>query len=148
MTITTVNVATITEAVVQLLRDAMPGVNVSRAEEINELPHLCPWVGVYRSSVSFPPRTLGLGTGFRDQSVELILVVQQADGSSGAECEDLLEKLIGDTVSTVLSSPSLGGSVLVVDDVNIRYSSYEKRDSVYFQTATIYFTARTRVIFT
>lgn len=142
-----VNVASITEALKQnFIKSEVipPEAQVTRAEEINELPSACPWIGIYRSAVQYPIRTLGGSSGFRNQRVELIVVVQESDLTSGEQCEDRLEALILKVIRAIFDDVYIGGTCDTVDDFAVRYESYTKRDGTYMQTASIYFTAITR----
>jgi hypothetical protein len=149
-TITPVNVADITDAVEQLLRNWQPlmsaGVdNVEDAEEINQDAGRCPWVGIYRSKIRYPSRTLGMGTGYRGQRVDLILVMQQFDPTSGKACARRLEDLIQMVIGAVLSDPSLGGTVDALDEFEVQYPDYQRLDNGFFQTAFLFFTGVTNV---
>jgi len=147
MIVTTVNVATITNALVQLLRNwpALQNVTVGRAEELNETPGACPWIGVYRDNVEYIIKTLGYGSGMRDQRVVLVAVAQESDGVSGERCEDRLEALLREMVSAILSDVTIGGSVRVIEDLSVRYADYRKEGGSYMQTAAVYLTAVTTV---
>ena len=121
-----------------LLKD----VTVTRSEEINKIPGNCPWIGIYRSRVTYPTRVLGYGPGMRDQRVNLIILVQEQDGSSGSNCEEALENLVQRVLSTLLSDTTLGGVVATIDGIEVQYPGYQKvADDAYMQTAAIYITA-------
>lgn len=141
------NVANVTAALVAALRqdNRFQSVAVSRAMEINEQPSACPWVGIYRGSQRFVPRTLGATSGFMNQQIDLIAVIQAAGGTSGDECEDRIEELIASVISVVLSDISIGGTVHMVTGLDLRYRDYRHDGSAYMQTAELYITAETRV---
>lgn len=147
MTITPVNVSTITSAIESLLtnHNDLQDVLVERSTEINELPHRCPWVGIYRSGVEYPLRTLGMGSGFRGQRISFVLMAQHSDATSGEECEERLEQLIVNVIGALLSDPSLNGTVDTLDEFSVEYVDYLQTDAGYVQTAGIYFTALTSV---
>lgn len=107
---------------------------------------MCPWIGVYRQSVQYPIRVLGTPGGFRGQQVELVLVVQEQDSSSGAACEERLEQLIMNTISALFDDVTFAGTCETIDRLYVQYTSYQQKDAAYMQTAMIYFTALTRVI--
>jgi len=138
-----VDVSRITRGVETMLRAdvRLSDVTITRSEEITRDPSQCPWIGIYRAGIKYPPRVLGLGQGFREQRCELVLLIQQADGSGGAECEIALEKLVQDVLSAFLSDPTLGGTVNGFDEVEIRYPDYQRTADAYMQTAALYFTA-------
>lgn len=145
--ITPINVSTITAAVVTRLQvdTRLAECQIERSAELNDVPGRCPWIGVYRFGVKYPLRTLGLGAGQRYERVALAVFVQHSDPSSGEECEDLLEGLIMNVVSALLSDPSLGGVVDTLDEFEVSYLDYSQSDAGYMQTAGIYFTAITSV---
>lgn len=145
MNVTPVNVATITDALVQLLTDALPNVEVGRAEALNEDINHCPWIGVYRDTVRYQIKTLGFGNGMRDQLVNLVVAVQQGDPDSGEKCEDRLEELLAQVCGAILSDATLRGTVHVITDFEVRYADYKKVGSSYMQTAAVYLTAQTTV---
>lgn len=142
-----VNVAAITEKIVEILKDypALQDATIERSEEVNEIPGRCPWISVYRSGVEYPLRTLGLGAGFRRQRIEFIIYAQEADGTDAEECEIRLEALIVSVVGALLSDPTLRGAVDTIDEFSVRYVDYDKTETGYMQTAAIYFTAITSV---
>lgn len=148
ITITPINVATVTDALMALLKDwpALENVNVLRSEEINETPGECPWVGVYRENVDYPIRTIGFGSGMRDQKISLVIVAQESDGESGQKCEDRLESLLKEIIAAILTDVTIRGSVRVIEDVKVRYEDYRKTGSSYMQTAAVYLTASTVVL--
>ena len=143
MTITPINVAVVTQAVVDQLKNdtRLANVEVSRSQEIGSDPSSCPWVGVYRLRVKYPIRTLGSG-GMRGQRVMMAIVLQQANPSSGADCEDDLEDLIGKVMSVLLSDVTLNNTVQFLDEFDVSYEDYTKtKTGVYMQTAAIQFVA-------
>jgi hypothetical protein len=147
VTVNTLRVSDTTTAIVARLRgDArLDGVAVSRASEVNERPSGCPWVGVYRVEQRFTPRTVGAGSGFMTHNIDFVIILQAAGGNSGEDCEDMLEQLVSNVVSTLLEDTSLGGTVLMVNNLTVRYQDYSRVDDVYMQTAALYLTAETRV---
>jgi hypothetical protein len=148
MTLYIVNTATITQGVVDQLKNdtRLAGVEISRSQEIGSDPSSCPWIGVYRLGVKFPIRTLG-SAGIRGQRVTIVIVLQQANPSSGADCEDDLEDLISKVMSVLLSWDLSSNSVLqFLDEFSVSYEDYTKtKTGVYMQTAAIQFTAITTI---
>lgn len=151
MTVIPVNVADVTEAVLGMLANdtRFSQVTAERAGALNERPGVCPWIGVYRSATRFVPRLIGMGQqGVFDQKIDLVVLAQESDGTSGAECEVRLEQLISNLASVLLSDPSLAGTVLGLESITVRYDSYDQLASKeYMQTAAIYITATARVSF-
>lgn len=144
--ITPIDSSAVMEALVQVLK-ADAGVSafepkILRGEEINENPDNTPWIGVYAVGEDYPPRTLGLGNGFRKQTIGLAVVCQYVTRSSGAECQDGLEKMKQAVIGAILSDTSLGGTVQTVTDFAVRYAAYAKQAAQpFFQSAVINFTA-------
>lgn len=147
MTITPINVSDITRKIAQRFKDDPKLVEcaVERSAELNEIPTRCPWIGVYRSGVRYPLRTLGLTAGWRQQRIALMVFVQHSDATSGEECEERLEGLIMDVISVLLSDPTLSNSVDTLDEFEVSYLDYSQTEAGYMQTAGIYFTAITSV---
>jgi len=146
MNIVPVSVSVVTQAVEKVLRDTISTGNIERSGEINADPSRCPWVGVYRSDCQFPSRTLGFGSGYRGQRVGVIILAQESDPVSGDRCEDRLNVLVDQIISSLLSEPTLGGAVNTIDEFTVRYPDYQKvGNDQYVQTAMILFTAITTV---
>lgn len=116
------------------------GVLIERSAEprMTATPH--GWVGVYRERIDYPPRTLGLGAGYRNQLIRLFLLVQESDPTSGDECEDRLEELLQNVIGVLLSDPTLKGTVQTLDEFSVVHESYDKNDGIFVQMARIEFT--------
>lgn len=146
-----VNVSDITRAIVAMLSDDLrigqAGVRVERSEQFDADTN--DYVGVYRNSQRFPPRTLGMGTGYRRQDVELVAIVRACNHSSGADCEDRLEEMVQDFVRVLLSDPSLRGTVdNLGEEFEVKYDSYDQKGGMWVQKAVVFFTCNLRVIST
>jgi hypothetical protein len=142
-----VSVSLVTQSVERILREHpdFAGTSIERSDETNTDPAACPWVGIYRADNSFPLRVLGAG-GFRGQRMNLVLMAQEADPTSGANCEDRLNTLVDKIISVLLSDTSLGGVVHTIDEFTVRYPDHRRvDDDMYMQTALIFFTALTTV---
>lgn len=116
------------------------GVTIERGARPNEELQASGWIGIYRQSVRLEPRTLGTDAGSRRQYVELVLLVQEQHAMSGEDCEDKLESLLQRTMGAILSDGSLGGTVDMVGEIEVRYTDYLRNDStsMYVQTAALY----------
>jgi hypothetical protein len=139
------DVSTITRAVFEMLRDdpavGVSGVQVERSAEPNMTPTEHGWLGVYRDRIDYPPRTLGMGAGYRNQRIRLFLLAQESDPTSGEECEDRLEKLLQNSIGVLLSDPSLKGTVQTLDEFSVLHEDYSKTSNgIYIQMAKIEFT--------
>jgi len=143
ITITPTDVSEITRRIQEILQDHpnLQEATVERSAEFNDIPGRCPWLCIYRLGVDYPIRTLGLGTGFRTQRVELMIYAQESDGTDPAECEERLEQLVVHCISALLSDPTLRGMVDTIDEFKVSYVDYDKSEAGYTQTAAITFTA-------
>lgn len=138
MPIQTINVALVTQATTDLLKNdsTLQGVRIERAAVWDKEHDYQGFIGVYRESVRYPPRALGAGGGNRRQEVTLVLMFKQANVSSGADCEDELELLIQRAMSVLLNDNSFGGTVdTLSEEISIQYESYDADDSVFTQKA-------------
>lgn len=141
--ISVLDVAALTRQVKQMLEAAptLEGVPVERGCDPDTMGDYLGWVGIYRSSVNYPPRALGAGAGSRRQLVRLILLVSMSHPLSGENCEDDLEALVKKVIDVLLSDTSLGGLVDTLDeDLSVQYDSYDKVDTVYKQRALVFLT--------
>ena len=141
--ITPTNVSEITSAIETMLNEAIDvgqaGVMVERSAEERLTPTPHGWVGIYRDGIDYPPRTLGMGSGYRNQLIRLYLVLQETDPTSGDECEDRLEALLQKVVGVLLSDPSLRGTVQTLDAFTVTYRAF-KGDYGFMQMARVDFT--------
>lgn len=118
------------------------GIRVSHSERLPEDPSLCPWVGVYqvRSDYENSPRVIGFGSGLRRGRHTFAVVMQEADASSGAACKRRLELVVRAVTSAILSDPSIGGRVLVLEEFAVAYE-FLPTSSGFIQQAVLQFTA-------
>lgn len=141
-----VNLDEITQAVKDMWTDdaqvGVAGVVVERYEPLCKQPTQHGWVSVYRARVDYPPKTLGFGTGYRNQFVRLFAIASESDMTSGEECGRRLDDLLKKLVSTLLSDPTLKGTVDTLDEFSVDYFDYtrDKETNVYMQFAQINFT--------
>lgn len=141
--ITPTNVSDITQAIEVMLNDAIDvgqaGVLIERSAEEKLTPTEHGWVGIYRDGIDYPLRTLGMGSGYRNQLIRLYLLIQESDPTAGDECEDRLETLLQKVVGVLLSDPSLGGTVQTLDAFTVAYRAF-KGDAGFMQMARVDFT--------
>jgi hypothetical protein len=118
------------------------GTQVERYEELTKTPGAHGWACIYRARVDYPPRTLGMGSGYRNQLIRLFAFVSESDPTSGEECGQRLDLLLQKLVGTLLSDPSLMGTVQTLDEFSVNYFDYERQDStgMYLQYAQLNFT--------
>lgn len=149
MLIRTLNISEITEALSLQVGNwpALHDVNlcVEISEVINESASRTPWLGIYPTSVTYEERTLGLGAGYRRQAVEITMIIQAADITSGNSCHQTLGSLVGEATSAILSDSTLGGSVDTVGSLQVRYDYAQTGDNAYLQSAIITLTAERAV---
>lgn len=141
--ITALNVATITQALVDQLTASMDlsDATIVRSADRSLDPSDCPWIGVYRMSSSFEQRTLGFGGGVRNQRIRLLVLVEASDMLSGEACEIALEKLLASVIGAILSDTTLGGNVNALEQFDVDYLGYQRSGTVYMQTAALQFVA-------
>lgn len=105
------------------------------------------FVGIYRDRLTFPPRTLGVGSGYRRQNISFTLVMKESNPNSGEECEEALELLVKNVMRCILSDESLKGTVDTLDEnIEVRYDRYDQIDGLYVQNAILFFTAIVNVV--
>lgn len=140
-----VNLDSITLAAKQMWEDDLAvggaGVQVERYAELNKTPGPHGWVCIYRARVEYPPRTLGMGSGYRNQLIRLFAIAQHSDLTSGEECGTRLDAFLQKLVGTLLSDPSLKGTVQTLDEFSVDYFDYQRQPSgIYLQQAQLNFT--------
>jgi hypothetical protein len=151
MAYTAVNVSDVSKGLMAMLSEDSTMANmspkISRSEVINEIPGMCPWLGIYRAMVRFEPRTVGVGQmgGSMLQLIDMIVVAQQSDGTSGEQCEDRLEELIASLCSVLLSDTTVRGTVHTLREMSISYDDYKLSGTEFMQTAVLRATYETRV---
>lgn len=142
-----INVAEITAAIQTLLQNHPQLVDfraVERGEFPNQDPAHVPWVGIYRTDVDFEPRTLGRGTNNYRASITLKIIVQD-HGGTGIEAEDKLGDSVKRVLTALLSDPTFGGTVAMINSWRIEYSYAENEpDTFDFQWAFITLVAEVR----
>lgn len=138
-----INVSEITGAVFAMMNDdpwlIERRATVERSEVINEDENRTPWIGIYRTGVQYPSRTLGTGAGYRRQNVGLALIVQASHPDSGEKCELELEELLQNVIRVLLNNESLKGTVDVLEEFVVEYQNYGKVGNTYMQTAIVQF---------
>ena len=134
------NASDITKAVEQaFLSDPLfKEFTVERGEFVNENPAICPWLGIYRKDIDYTPETLGGGSDYWTAIMTLTLVVQATNYSSGAECEDDLEKLVTDVIDKIFSDTTLRNTIDMVNSLKVSYSYVaDDEETLFFQSALI-----------
>jgi hypothetical protein len=141
MNIVTNDISEMALAVRDLLKDSQAvqdvEANVQVAEPLNEDPSRCPWVGVYPLRTPFPLRTLGMGSGFRGQENEFVLVCQATHPNDGEACLQALGALVKAVTGVILSDTSLKGTVQTIGDFEVEFLGTLKINDSIMQTASI-----------
>lgn len=122
------------------------GTAIERSAEPPEQPGTEGWIGIFKTGIEYPSRTLGMGSGFRQQRIGIALHVLMSHYGSGAECEESLELLLQRVISCLLSDTSLRGLVDVLDsDMKILYPSFERFENIWVQAANVFITGLVNV---
>lgn len=143
--IQTIDDNTVTTALVERFRAWQALVDmeatIDDAEPVNESPERCPWVGVYHSRTSLVPRTLGLGSGYRNQRITIAIGMSAASSDSGADCKARLGALVQAVTSALCSDESISGTVMALEDIDVVKSNYAQVGASFFQEAVLTVTA-------
>lgn len=139
-----INVSTIMQQIVEWFENDinLDGVYVERGEFVNEDPGRATngWIGIYRISVDYDPRNLGVPPNNYEADLRFMVIVQRAMLSCGADAEDALEKNVKDVLDRLVQIPRT--YIDHFSDISIDYT-YENTDrkTMYFQGALITVTA-------
>jgi hypothetical protein len=120
-------------------------VTVEQAEPINESPERCPWIGLYRSRQVLEPRTLGMGSGYRNQFLTIVLVLTEQSADSGIDCSRRLSALVQSVTSAICTDQSIGGTVANIDEIDVVYADYTRDGAAFLQRAVVSITTVTPV---
>jgi hypothetical protein len=142
MIITTVDIASVARGITEILKDSQTlqdiGVkHTKRAAPLNEDPSRCPWIGVYPIRTPFPPRALGMGSGYRAQDNEFVVICQVSHPNDPEACQDRLGLVVQAVTSALLTDPSLKGTVQTLGDFEVTFDSYQKVNDSILQSATV-----------
>lgn len=142
-----ISVYAISEAITAQLRD-YPAVGeigfqeIVQGDFVNEDPARTPWMGIYRDSMNYSPRTLGRGARNWEGELKFKIVIQASSTKDGQDCELLLEGYVQTVMEALLSDTTLGGKVDILNGFNVEYSYRDSdQQSFYFQMAVITMTA-------
>jgi hypothetical protein len=139
-----INVATIMAQLQEWLEDDinLDGYIVERSEFVNEDPGRAAngWIGLYRRSVDYDPRNLGVPPNNYQGTLDFMVIVQRTSMKSGAATEDILEESVKNVLDRVVQVPR--DHIDHFSDISIDYTYLETdRKTMYFQGALITFTA-------
>lgn len=136
-----VNSASVAEALFRRLRDYpdLQDVRASREDDLNTDPSLTPWVGVYKLRQRIDPSTIARGWAGRAVEVDLMVICQYSDGSSGANASDGLESIVERVLDAIMADDSLGVGQ-VTRNLQVQYADVRREADWYFQEAAILLT--------
>jgi len=140
-----INFNDITKAIEEIL-NSDPEINnfmnrkdVVVGEIINYDPNQTPWIGVYRGTVKYEPRTLG-SMGNWEGSPSVKIIVQATDIRSASQCEESLEQYVQHIINAMLADTTLNGTVDIITSFDVEQGYIEtERASIHFQGASITF---------
>ena len=139
-----INVSTIMSQIQEWLQNdiELDGFIIDRSEFVNEDPGRATngWIGIYRRSVDYDPRNLGVPPNNYHGTVDFMVIVQNTSMKSGADAEDALEASVLKVLERVVQVPR--DYVDHFSDILVDYTYLETdRKTMYFQGALITFTA-------
>jgi uncharacterized protein YkvS len=143
-----INASTIMQQLLDWFKDdpELHDYTMSRGEFLNEDAGLAinGWIGLYRRSLNYDPRNLGVPPNNYDADLSFVVVVQKAHLGSGAECEDALEESVKAVLDRMVQVPRT--YIDHFSDIVVEYTYIETdRTTMYFQGALIAVTAHVSV---
>ena len=139
-----INAATIMIQIQEWLKadPDLQGFIVERSEPVNEDPGRAVngWIGLYRKTLDYDPRNLGVAPNNYEADFEFLVFVQRTSLESGASAEDILEATIKTVLDKMVQLPKT--HIDHFAEILIDYTYLETdRKTMYFQGALITFTA-------
>ena len=140
-----INASTIMAQIQEWLEDDpnLDGFVVERSEIVNEDAGKASrgWIGLYRRTVDYDPRNLGVSPNNYHGELQFVVFVQRAVMSSGSAAEDALEEDVKNVLDRLVQLPRT--YVDTFTDLVIEYTYQEaERQTLYFQGALINVTAQ------
>lgn len=140
-----INAATILQHLLEWLQGdpEMEEYSISRGEPVNENPSAAVdgWVGLYRRTIDYDPKNLGVPPNNYEGDFAFAVVVQRTNLESGAKAEDDLEESIRLVLRRIITVPRT--HIDTFTDIAIEYTYIEaSKATMYFQGALITLTAR------
>jgi hypothetical protein len=135
---TALNAATVTKAIVEQLKAdrELLDITVERSELLNTDASRTPWVGVYKLRQMYDIAHIGRGSASRRCTVQILIVCQFSDASSGDNAEDGLEQLVTSVMDSILNRETFGVA-LAARNIQVQYADVRNDGGVYFQEAAI-----------
>ena len=139
-----INAATIMAQIKQWLQDDinLQGFIITRAEVVNEDAGQAQngWIGLYRRSVDYDPRNLGIPPNNFRGRLTFDVMVQRTHLRSGEQAEDTLEEATKMVIDRIVQVPRT--YVDHFSDITVEYTYIESdRTTMYFLAALITMTA-------
>ena len=113
-----INTAAITAALKSQIEKNLPlttadqrSYRVERGQTLNVTPDATPWVGVYRDTVHYEPRTLGRAANHLMATVTLRVLVLAATTRDGEDLDDLIGEYVKDVLDAIETDETIGGTV-------------------------------------
>lgn len=135
-----INVSTIMQQFLEWLEDDpnLEGYRISRGEPVNEDAGLARtgWIGLYRRSVDYDPRNLGVPPNNYEGTLIFSIIIQRAHLGSGSESEDALEEAVKHTLDRIVQVPRT--YVDTFTDITVDYTYIESDSTtMFFQSALV-----------
>lgn len=134
------NIGDITEAIKVLLEDVSyfsdNNFTIERGTPPVTDPNFMPWIGIYRDSVKYNPRSLGIARVNTDTDnwsglIRVVIMVKDHEvpnlEDAGADLEDAIELHIKNILDTVVGSRTLSDNVEDIKSIEVSYT-YERMD--------------------
>lgn len=114
------------------------GFKIEVGDYVNTDPNRAPWLGIYRTSIQYDPRTCGRSDSSWQGIITLRLIIQATHMQSGAACEARLEGYIKNVLDAVWADETWQATVDMVTGLDVEYSYKEdEQQSIYFQWAMV-----------
>jgi len=131
----------ITKAVERLFKDNLNGYIITRNAERNVDSNAAVldsgWIGIYRGSCRYLPRSIAAGTSRRwTYELEIIVIIQAASMHSGEDAEDRLQTAEQEVVALLSNNPKLNDTVAMTTGYDIDYE-YNTDNEVYFHASIV-----------
>jgi hypothetical protein len=135
-----INVSTITKQIKSWLESStdLTEFEVTRSEFVNEDAGKATsgWIGIYRRTVDYDPRNLGIPPNNYEGEVVIDIVIQRSSLKSGEDAEDRLEDSIKKVLDRIVQIPKTFIDSFI--DLTVDYTYIEdERTTMYFQGALV-----------
>lgn len=143
-----INFTVITKALEMQFKNApkMQDFIISRGGILNLNSGNTPWVGIYRNTVLYEPKSLGRGARNWKTDIEIRLIVQATNLESPEKAEEELEEALENTIDSIELDRSIDKTVGVINGYEVTNYSYAEMEeaTLAFQQAEIIIKAESR----